>query len=285
MARFEMKRGYRWTLMALVIAAALAFGRTALAIEVGQTTLAVKLVVAHEAQKMRQLFAPDPVHDSERIQTGADSAAAFALIDGTELALGPDAEVTLDEFIYDPNVGAGRMMLNVAVGAMRFATGAMPKPAYTIRTPSAVISVRGTIFTSLVTAARVTFIAVHEGAIRALSNTGEEFDVPAGSYIRLDDTSGIVRPGLIAPGGIDFDVFFDGSLANDRVRVMDDILREEAGRNPERATRATRVVNEDVMYEDAILVSPPKKKSKDNRGDSGRDSGRGGQSEGHDHSD
>jgi hypothetical protein len=60
--------------------------------------------------------------------------------------MGPNTTIVLDELVFDPSGSNGRVVLSVAVGVTRFVSGILPKSDYEIRTPTAVIGVRGTSF-------------------------------------------------------------------------------------------------------------------------------------------
>jgi len=95
---------------------------------------------------LRPLSAGSDVFTREVVRTGEESTAQLLFLDETSLAIGPQSEVTLDRFVYDPNRGAGSVVLNATRGAFRFATGSQQSSSYQIRTPVATIGVRGTLF-------------------------------------------------------------------------------------------------------------------------------------------
>ena len=49
-------------------------------------------------------------------------------LDKTTLNVGPNSDLVIDEFIYDPSRGAGQMAVSMTKGVLRFsaATSAMP---------------------------------------------------------------------------------------------------------------------------------------------------------------
>jgi hypothetical protein len=64
--------------------------------------------------------------------------------DRTNIDVGPNSSVRLDRFVFDPNRGAGKVILNATKGSFRFTTGAQnPKADYQVRTPYGVLGVRG----------------------------------------------------------------------------------------------------------------------------------------------
>ncbi|HEX5780148.1 MAG TPA: FecR domain-containing protein [Xanthobacteraceae bacterium] len=94
----------------------------------------------------RQLTAGSSVFAREVVRTGEQSAAQLLFLDETSLSIGPQSEVTLDRFVFDPNRGAGSVVLNATKGALRFVSGSQQSSSYQVRTPVATIGVRGTIF-------------------------------------------------------------------------------------------------------------------------------------------
>ena len=86
---------------------------------------------------------------THKLVVGAKSAAALTLQDGTTLAVGPDSEVDLEKFSYDPTTQHGSITVRLARGSLRMVTGLIAKlkpEEVSVRTPTAVIGVRGTDF-------------------------------------------------------------------------------------------------------------------------------------------
>ena len=86
----------------------------------------------------------DNVFLNEAVRSGADSRAKLVLNDSTNLTVGPDSTVKLDDFVYSGPKAPGTIALNMTKGTLRFITGDANKRAYTIWTPNAAIGVRGT---------------------------------------------------------------------------------------------------------------------------------------------
>ena len=200
---------------------------SALAEDVGS----VALVVNQAESGGKALADGAGISTADTVRTGAGSAALLAMADGTELAVGPQSELTLEDFINQAGASIGKFTLDVVSGAMRFATGTMDKSAYTIRTPSAVAAVRGTIFSIYVTDLGETYIAVEEGTVVLRSRKGTKFTVPAGASMFLNK-AGEVDGALFDPlQGSDLSGLPKGDGPTDAVRTMDSILLGSA--NPE----------------------------------------------------
>jgi FecR protein len=93
----------------------------------------------------------DHVFLNEAVQSAADSKANLVLNDNTNVTVGPNSTVRLDDFVYSGPKERGTIALNMTKGTLRFITGDANKRAYTILTPTAAIGVRGTILRIQVT--------------------------------------------------------------------------------------------------------------------------------------
>ena len=85
----------------------------------------------------------------DRILTGAGSAAALTLQDGTVLAIGPDSALDLSQFQFNATTQEGSVLVSLLRGSLRMLTGAIArlKPEQVkVTTPTSVVGVRGTDF-------------------------------------------------------------------------------------------------------------------------------------------
>jgi len=140
---------------------------------IGSTVVIVNQVTGEFRQKLRSLVTGDDVRQEEVIAAAPDSIAELMLRDQTKLAIGPGARLTLDRFVYDPNKTSGAIILNLLKGGFRFITGVAAKPFYSIRTPVAAITVRGTIFDVYVEEQGPVWLLLHEGSIRVCNTRGD----------------------------------------------------------------------------------------------------------------
>lgn len=140
----------RWlsTVSSLVITAFLAAdGAVAQnASKIGVASAVKNRVEGSTGGAARALAAGSSVFAREVVRTGDESTAQLLFLDETSLSIGPQSEVTLDRFVFDPNRGAGNVVINATRGAFRFVSGSQQPSNYQIRTPVATIGVRGTIF-------------------------------------------------------------------------------------------------------------------------------------------
>jgi FecR protein len=158
---------------------------------IGSAVAVVNLVTAKLKQNERELAKGDDVRQQELIEVASDGRSELVLRDQTKLALGPGSRLLLDQFVYNPDISGGAIVLDLVRGAFRFVTGIAAKPAYVIRTPTASITVRGTIFDVYVQASGQAWLLLIEGAIEVCTENRKcrVHDEP-GKLIRI--TSGEV---------------------------------------------------------------------------------------------
>src|SRR5215510_13726167 len=84
----------------------------------------------------------------ERISTSTSGSTQIIFVDKTTLNVGPNSNVLIDEFVYNPNAGSGQMTVTLTKGAMRIVGGNVTHTqGATIKTPLATIGVRGGVAT------------------------------------------------------------------------------------------------------------------------------------------
>ena len=86
---------------------------------------------------------------SDHIVTGAHASAAIVFKDGTLLTVGPDADVLIRNYVFEPKDNAFAFSLYLAKGSAIYESGKIGKlsPASVkVETPKATVGVRGTRF-------------------------------------------------------------------------------------------------------------------------------------------
>jgi FecR protein len=180
--------------------------------DIGATVRIVNLVTGSYEKDQRNLATGDSVRQDELIEVGADGIGEIRLNDDTELALGPGARLKLDQFVYDPDISGGAIVVNLVRGAFRFITGIAAKPAYVIRTPTAAITVRGTIFDVYVELSGISWLLLIEGGIEVCNEKRQcnLLDEP-GKLIRITPDGFVSEPAVwsdLPTGGLPFKTAF-----------------------------------------------------------------------------
>ncbi len=93
----------------------------------------------------RRLVLGQDVVFNERITTEAQGQTQILFVDESTLSVGPNANMVIDQFVYDPNAGTGKLVASLGRGVFRFVGGKLSKQdnAVTMRTPTATIGIRG----------------------------------------------------------------------------------------------------------------------------------------------
>lgn len=93
----------------------------------------------------KTIYIGDNVQFGQRIETTDTGLVQVLLVDGSTFTVGPNADLVIDEFVYDPNAGAGHLIATFAKGVARFVGGKLSKNrgGVTVKTPAGTIGIRG----------------------------------------------------------------------------------------------------------------------------------------------
>jgi hypothetical protein len=87
----------------------------------------------------------DPVYQGDVVRTGADGRVGINFTDGTSFNLSNNANMALNEFVYDPNGKSNSTLFNLSKGTFTFVAGKIAKTGdMKIDTPVATMGIRGT---------------------------------------------------------------------------------------------------------------------------------------------
>ncbi len=95
----------------------------------------------------RDLAGGQEIFLGDRIVTGPGGGLQILLLDGTTFSVGPNSSMVIDEFVYNPATGTGRLTASVARGTLRVISGRLARQdqeSIRIRLPTATVGVRGT---------------------------------------------------------------------------------------------------------------------------------------------
>lgn len=117
-----------------------------------------------------------------RLQTQTDSPLHLLFLDQSALTLGPDSELTIDEFSYDPETQQGQIRLGLSKGSLRIVGGRISKNnAAVIATPDATVEVLG----------GISLVSVSGGATQSTFLFGQQMRVSNGGGSQT-----VTRPGF-----------------------------------------------------------------------------------------
>lgn len=134
----------------LLAAGAALLGAPALAAEQAGVSAAVRGQVALTRAQVavgRQVVSGEDIFLEDAIKSGVRSGMQILLLDETVFTIGPESELVVDEFVYDPNTSAGKLSARVTKGVFRFVSGKIAKERpsnMNVQLPSGNLGVRGT---------------------------------------------------------------------------------------------------------------------------------------------
>ncbi len=134
---------------AWVFVAALALSSAAPAAEIGLVKVAKGSVHIERGGRAIPAVVGTAVEPSDVVVTGADGAAGITFSDNSLVSLGPDTVFAIDKYAFDTTTYAGEFEGSLRQGKLAAVSGRMVKQSpesMRIRTPSAIMGVRGTEF-------------------------------------------------------------------------------------------------------------------------------------------
>jgi hypothetical protein len=143
------------------------------------------------------------VQANEVVTTHDNDRAHLVFLDGTSLTVGPNAQLTIDKFVYDPNTKTGELAINASKGVFRLVGGRISKTnTVTINTPSGTIGIRGGIGIFTIGSGRTiaSFIFGHHMTVTGGGQT-QNVTRP-GSQVIVNSGAPPSLPSLLPPGGL-----------------------------------------------------------------------------------
>jgi len=132
-----------------LVASALAPGAARAESPIGQVKTTSGAVTLLHGSISRDAKAGDRVFQSDVLATGADGSVGITFADDSILSLGPDSRLSLDTFRFDTTTHQGVFESSLTNGTLVVKSGGIAKQtpeAMRVRTPAALLGVRGTEF-------------------------------------------------------------------------------------------------------------------------------------------
>jgi hypothetical protein len=134
---------------ALIVAIALALPGAAIASEAGLIKVSRGSVQLQRGGAKVPATVGTAIRTSDVIVTGADGSAGITFTDNSLVSVGPNSVFAIDKYRFDTTTHDGEFEGNLKQGRLAAVSGKMVKQSpesMKIRTPSAVMGVRGTEF-------------------------------------------------------------------------------------------------------------------------------------------
>ena len=143
-----------WGLMPSMTRAALvvlALGAVAQAepLAIGKAKIVSGKVIVIRGAAKTQVKVNDVLNEHDVFETSADGSVGITFTDNTSFSIGPNSNVAIDTYFFDPKNLKGNLLAKLKKGTMMVRTGELTRQqpgSVQIKTPRTVLGVRGTTF-------------------------------------------------------------------------------------------------------------------------------------------
>lgn len=203
-----------------------------------------------ESGTKSKLFLKSKVYENQAILTENGAKVQLIFNDDSIFSIGQNAEVILDEFVYDPATGNGSSVVEATKGILKFVTGKIAKKdpkKVKVNTPFATIGVRGSGGIVQVQPSGQTLLSMTECCLSMNSRGGSSAPVPltqVGTYSEVKSSSGSATPPRPTPPallktltgaltGVDFKGGSDDASADQPKKSADAESNKQAQEKPQ----------------------------------------------------
>jgi hypothetical protein len=136
-----------------------------------------------------------------RVVTGPGGRLQFLLPDETVFTLGPNSDMIIDDYVFDPATSATKFSAQIARGAFRFVSGKIShRKDVNIKIPVGTIGVRGTDFEALIEADGAGYVKLFDGQLGiAEKRNGNQFVLTAGQKVTFTADGSFSQPAPLSP--------------------------------------------------------------------------------------
>lgn len=174
---------------------------------VGDTSLSRTGQITSPAGRLQEIYVGD------RLLTGSNGQISLRFTDGMRMNIGPASQLNVDDYLHDPKGDRG--WFDLLRGSLRTVTGLIGKRSprsFRLRTPTAVIGVRGTDFSVVQRDCHAgdcskpelgaMEVSVAKGAVDVANKAGQ-VRINAGQTARIDNLGAkpmlVAAPALVVP--------------------------------------------------------------------------------------
>lgn len=139
----------RSVVVGVAVMMVLAGGAVAEAADVGQVKTSSGAVHIERQGQRVPATVGQRVQPADVVVTGADGSVGITFLDGSLLSMGPGSTLAIDRFAFDSTTHQGVFETSLRKGTLAAVSGTITKQAsgaMKMRTPAAIIGVRGTEF-------------------------------------------------------------------------------------------------------------------------------------------
>jgi hypothetical protein len=115
--------------------------------DIGSVTEATGTAIIKRGKDTIQVVKGTEIKTNDKVET-KNGKVKIVFKDDTNVTVTESSSLVIDDFVYDPKSGAGKLGLKAAAGTVRYVSGSIAKDPKNVKinTPTAAIAVRGTDF-------------------------------------------------------------------------------------------------------------------------------------------
>jgi len=115
--------------------------------DIGSVTESTGTAIIKRGKDTIQVAKGTEIKTNDRVET-KNGRVKIVFKDATNVTVTESSSLIIDDFVYDPKSGAGKLGLKAAAGTVRYVSGAIARDPKNVKinTPTAAIAVRGTDF-------------------------------------------------------------------------------------------------------------------------------------------
>ncbi len=115
--------------------------------DIGSVTEATVTAIIKRGKDTIQVVKGTEIKTNDKVET-KNGKVKIVFKDDTNVTVTESSSLVIDDFVYDPKSGAGKLGLKAAAGTVRYVSGSIAKDPKNVKinTPTAAIAVRGTDF-------------------------------------------------------------------------------------------------------------------------------------------
>lgn len=138
----------------------------------------------------RELVIGQDIVFRERINTEAKGQTQILFLDESSMSVGPNSDLTIDEFVYDPHADTGKQAFNATRGVFRYVGGKVSKVegAVTVQTPVGSLGIRGGAFLLRLIGDRLEVVFIYGKGLTVTGHNGQHTQTISGPALRYPST-------------------------------------------------------------------------------------------------
>lgn len=230
----------------------------------GEVIEAIPQARLSRSGKVTVLEVGNDVFVGDIVATGRTGEAQLIFPDDTKIVVGPNSQLKVNRALFRNSTSYRRLTVSALKGTFRFLSGNSPSNAYSVRTPTATMGVRGTSFDFAVTGREATDLVVYDGEVNFCGRRSRCVRIPGGcNAVKVNRRADFSQPETFGERRTILNQLFPYADTQDNLRPtfrVSNALCDDNDQDPSTPIRASSPVQQ------SIVLPPPVSRSNDSGG-------------------